>query len=77
MRPKAQPGLFLEGGATTKSKFLHKKLSNLGPVLNKLMQLKRISKRPGGRVPSRWANFVILRQQTAILTPFHSLFARL
>ena len=45
----------------TKSKiFFAQKLSNLGPMLNKLMQLKRITK--GCRDSSRWAIFVNLRQ---------------
>ena len=39
------------------------KLSNLGPVLNKLMQLKRITEGAWGRASNRWAIFVILRHK--------------
>ena len=45
-------------------------MSNLGPVLSQLMHRKRITEEAWG------ANFVILRQKIAILTLFHSLFAR-
>ena len=58
------------------SKFFPQKLSNLGPMQNKLLQLKRIIEGVGGRTPSRWVIFVILREKLAILTPFQSLFTR-
>ena len=35
----------------------------------------RHRRRPGARVPSSWAIFVILQQKMAILTPFESYFA--
>ena len=39
------------------------KLSDLGPELNKPMQLKCITGGPGDEPPSRWVIFVILRQK--------------
>ena len=49
MRPEAKLGFCKEGGGL-ESKFccFPQKLSNLGPVLNKLMQVKRIKKEASG-----------------------------
>ena len=38
----AQPKILLRGGASTKN-FFAQKLSNLDPILNKLMQLQRVT----------------------------------
>ena len=57
-------------GLEPKANIFPQKLFNLGPVLNKLMPLKRIT---GGRAPSPWAIFMILRKKIAILMPFQSL----
>ena len=52
MRPEAQPGFCQEeGGLEPKVNFLAQKLSNLGPVLNKLMLLKRITEGAWGAGP--------------------------
>ena len=62
------------------------KTARFSPVLNKLMQLKRVTDRHshlifrdwcgghGGGAPSHWAIFVILHLKIAILTPFYSHF---
>ena len=50
-------------GLELKVKSFAQKLSNLGPVLNKLMQLRRIKRGPGGKASSRWLSFVFLRQK--------------
>ena len=43
---KSATRIFLKGkGLESKAKFFTQKFSNLGPVLNKLMQLKRITER--------------------------------
>ena len=44
MRPEAQPAFCLKGGwLEPKENFFAQKLSNLGSVLNKLMQLMHIT----------------------------------
>ena len=50
-------------GLEPQVKSFAQKLFNLGPVLNKLMQLKRIIRGPGGKASSRWLSFVVLRQK--------------
>ena len=89
MLPDVQLGFCLE--RWTKSKFFCTKTAyDLDPVLNKLMQLMRVTKvhshqrftdrgwRPGGKVPSRWA---ILRQKNsnfnAILIIFRTFWSRM
>ena len=66
MRPKAQPRFCKEGGGLKQKLFFFaRKLftGTLGPVMNKLMQLKRVKKQgAGGRDPIRWKIFMILRQ---------------
>ena len=62
--------------AWTKRNFFAQKLSNLGPVLNKLMQLEHATKGVwGAEPPSHWANFVILQKKNsnfiAISFTFH------
>ena len=52
-----------KGGKTKSRIFFAQKLSNLGPVLNKLMQLKRVTESLGSRASNRWTIFVILRQK--------------
>ena len=61
MRLKAQPGFWLErGDLNQKKNFFARKLSHLGPMINRSMQLKRITE--GGRDSSHYVIFVILRQ---------------
>ena len=47
MGPEAQPRICLEGRLEPKVNFFAPNLSNLGPVLNKPMQLNRITE--GGK----------------------------
>ena len=53
MRSEAQPGFFLERlrGFEPNVNFFAQKLSNLGSVMNELMQLKRITERAWGAEP--------------------------
>ena len=53
--------------------FFAQKLSNLGPVLNKPLQLKRVTE---GAKPRAAGNFCDFAAIIAILTPFKSYFAR-
>ena len=65
-----------------KRNFLSKKLPDLAPMLNKLMQLKRVAEKhsyeifsdgkrgPGGGAPSSWASFAVWQLKIANLTPF-------
>ena len=48
-------------------------LSNLGPMLNKLMQLKRVTEGAESRLLGDFCDFAA---KIAILTPFQSHFAR-
>ena len=60
-----------KGGLNPKTKFLAGKLFYFGPVLNKLMRLKRVANGGlGVTASSRWAIFVICGKKIAILTPF-------
>ena len=59
MRPKAQPENFTKREeAQPKRKFFAQKLSNLGPVLNKPMQLKNIPKGAWGESLQLLSNFL-------------------
>ena len=58
------------------SKFFPQKLSNLGLLLNKLLQLKRITEGEWGQSPQALGNFCDFAEKIAILTPFQSLFTR-
>ena len=51
MRPEAQSGFCLEEGLEPKVNFFAQKLSNLDPVLKKLMQFKRITEGAWGSEP--------------------------
>ena len=75
MQPEAQPGVLLREreGLNQKKMFFAQKLSNLGPLLNKLLQLKRV---PEGAVPLAAGDFCNFAAKIAILTPFKSHFAR-
>ena len=52
-------------------------LSNLGPELNKPIQLKCITEGTWGRNPQPLGDFYDFSAKIAILTPFQSHFARL
>ena len=53
--------------------FFAEKLSNLGPVLNKPLQLKRVTQEAEPQLLGDFCNF---EAKIAILTPFKSHFAR-
>ena len=53
--------------------FFAQKLSNLGPVLNKPLQLKRVTEGPE---PQLLGDFCDFAAKIAILMPFQSHFAR-
>ena len=53
--------------------FFAQKLSKLIPVMNKLLQLKRVTK---GAEPQLLSDFCDFAAKTEILTPFKSYFAR-
>ena len=74
MQPQAQPGFCIErGGLKQKLMFFAQKLSNLGPVLNKQLKLKRVTK---GAEPQLLGDFYDFAAKIAILTPFKPHFAR-
>ena len=69
--------LLRERGFNRNYIFFAEKLSNLGPVLNKLMQLKLISEGAlGGQILQLMGDFCDFAAKLAILTPFQSHFAR-
>ena len=65
MGPEAQPGICLEGGLEPKVNFFAQNPSNSGLVLNKPMQLKRITEGPGCRAPAsgKFCDFAAKKQQ--------------
>ena len=72
MRPEVQLGLCKErGGLNQKKMFFAQKLSNLGPVPNKPLLLKRVTE--GAQL---LVDFCDWAAKIAILTPFQSHFAR-
>ena len=75
MWPEAQPGFCEEGGAYPKVYFFPQKFPNLGPSLNRPLQLKRITKE-GEQSLHPLGDFCNFALKIAILTPFQSYFAR-
>ena len=74
MRPKVQLGFCYErGGLNQKQMFFAQKLSNLGLVLNKPLQLKRVTK---GAEPTAASDFCDFAAKIAILMPLKSHSAR-
>ena len=57
-------------GLELKVIFFPQKLFYLCPMLNKSLQLKRITEGPGSWASSRWIIFVVLREKIAILCHF-------
>ena len=75
MRPETQPGFCYLGGGLNQKEFVFcKKMSNLDPVLNKLMQLKRITKGVRGHSIQPLNDFCNFAAKIAILPPFQSHF---
>ena len=63
MLPNAQPGFCKRGEAKI---IFEQKLSNLGLLLNKLMQLERVTDRGlGTEPPNHWAMFEILQHKNS------------
>ena len=65
--------LLRERGREPKGMFFAQKLSNLGPVLNKPLLLKRVTE---GQSPQLLGDFCDFAAKIAILTPFKSHLAR-
>ena len=71
MRPETQPEFGWEGrGLNQKYNIFAQKLSNLGPLLNKLMQLKRVTERVEGESLQPLDNFCDFAAKIAISTLF-------
>ena len=70
MQPDAQPWFWYKReGLEPKVYFFCTEIVKFRPLLNKLMQLKRVTDEGlGGGAPRRWAIFVFLRQKIAILS---------